>query len=71
MNGESFVGGFLVLGFVIFTAGFMAGMLAILMMPVSPELTTLEIMYFVLGLTIGVIATAAFLIVLKMRKKKR
>jgi hypothetical protein len=52
---QGLTGGFLVLGFAIFIAGFLTGMLAIALIPVKPDLAALELMLFVLGLLIGMV----------------
>jgi len=65
---KSFMGGFLVLGFAIFIAGFLTGMLAIALIPAEPECTTLGFMFFILGLIIGMVAIALLQIIIRLFK---
>lgn len=59
--------GFLVLGFVIFVAGFLVGMLAIAVIPVESDLTLLGFLFFALGLVVGLLTVG---LVLMLRRKK-
>jgi len=65
---EGFIGGFLVLGFVIFIVGFLTGMLAIAFIPVKPDSTTLALMVYVFGFITGMITIALMLVILKLRE---
>jgi uncharacterized membrane protein len=51
---KGFLGGFLVLGFALFIAGFLTGMLAFAAVQVSSDLTTLGIIVFLLGFVVGI-----------------
>jgi len=65
---DGFMGGFLVLGFVVFIAGFLVGMLAIMVMPVSADTTLLGLLFFVLGFVVGILAVGLIWLVFKRRK---
>ncbi|MEM3442306.1 MAG: hypothetical protein QXM86_00390 [Candidatus Bathyarchaeia archaeon] len=68
MDREGSMGDILVLGFVIFIAGFLAGLLAILMIPVSPDVTSFGVMYFILGFTVGIIVFAFVRLIMKSKR---
>lgn len=68
MDREGFIGSILVLGFVVFIAGFLAGLLAILMIPVSPDVTSFGVMYFILGFTVGIIVFALAWLIIKLKR---
>ncbi|MEM3551815.1 MAG: hypothetical protein QXV01_12090 [Candidatus Bathyarchaeia archaeon] len=59
----------LVLGFVIFIAGFLAGLLAILMIPVSPDVTIFGVIYFILGFAVGIIVFALMRLTVKIKRR--
>ena len=59
----------LVLDFAIFIAGFLTGMLAFGIIHVSSDITTLSVIIFALGFTIGIIAVGFAVIMLKRRKQ--
>lgn len=61
-------GASLVLDFAVFIAGFLTGMLAIAVIRVSSDITTLSVMIFALGFAIGVAVTLT--LVFWRRKKK-
>lgn len=61
------MGGFLVLSFAVFIAGFLTGMLAIALIPVQSDITTLGFMFFILGFVIGIGAT---LLLIMLRRGK-
>jgi hypothetical protein len=65
---EGFIGGFLVLGFVIFVIGFLTGMLAIAFIPVKPDVTTLSLMVFIFGFITGIMTIALMLVIVNVRK---
>ena len=65
---KGFIGGFLVLGFVIFIVGFLAGMVAIAFIPVSADSTTLSFMVFMFGLITGMVTVALLLVIIKLRE---
>jgi hypothetical protein len=65
---EGFLGGFLVLGFVIFIVGFLAGMVAISFIPINEEFTTLAFLVFVFGLIAGMVAVTLLLVIVKLRE---
>jgi len=60
---KGFLGGFLVLGFVIFVAGFLTGMLALAMVRVELDTTLLAFMLFLLGFILGVLTIALALVI--------
>jgi len=68
---EGFLGGFLVLGFVIFIVGFLAGMVAIAFIPVNAESTTLAFMVFIFGFITGMVTVALLLVIVKLRELTR
>ena len=68
---EGFIGGFLVLGFVIFIVGFLAGMMAIAFIPVNTESTTLAFMVFIFGFITGMVTVALLLVIVKLRELTR
>lgn len=55
---QAFLGGFLVFGFVIFTVGFLTGMLAFIMMPLTPTSEATGFIIFVFGFITGMITIA-------------
>jgi hypothetical protein len=65
---ESFIGGFIVLGFVIFLVGFLAGMVAISFIPVNAESTTLSFIVFIFGFITGMVTVALLLVTVKLRE---
>ena len=60
---RGFLGGFLVLGFVIFVAGFLMGMLALAMVRVEMDATLLAVMWLLLGFVLGVLTIALALVI--------
>jgi hypothetical protein len=68
---KGFLTGFLILGFAIFIAGFLTGMLALSVLGVSSDLTTLGLMIFALGLVGGILLIALTFAFLKWSKKQR
>ena len=67
---KGFVGGFLVLGVIIFVAGFLAGMLFLGTVHVSSDAATIGLMSFALGLITGMVTIALVLVVVKIRETK-
>jgi 4-amino-4-deoxy-L-arabinose transferase-like glycosyltransferase len=68
---EGFLGGFLVLGFIIFLVGFLAGMVAVALIPADTESTTLAFMVFVFGFITGMVTVAMLLAIVKLRELTR
>jgi len=68
---EGFIGGFLVLGFVIFIVGFLAGMVAIAFIPVNADSTTLAFMVFTFGFITGMVTVTLLLVIVKFRESTR
>ena len=68
---KGFLSGFLILGFAIFIAGFLTGMLAFTVVHVSSDLATLGLMIFVLGFVVGMLTVALTFIFMKWRRKQR
>ena len=67
---KGFVEGFLVLGIMIFVAGFLAGMLFLGMAHMSSDAATFGLLSFVLGLITGMVTITLVLVVIKVRKKE-
>ncbi|MBX5328983.1 MAG: hypothetical protein QHH18_06325 [Candidatus Bathyarchaeota archaeon] len=65
---DGFMGGFLVLSFVVFIAGFLVGMLAIMVMPVSVDMTMLGLLFLALGFVVGILAVGLVWLMFKRRK---
>jgi len=63
---EGFIGGFLVLGFVIFIVGFLTGILAVALIPVKPDFTTLGFMVFIFGFITGMVTVSLVLVIVKL-----
>ncbi len=68
---EGFLGGFLVLGFVVFILGFLTGMLAVAFIPVKADFTALALMVFIFGFITGMITVAMVLVIIKLRELTR
>ena len=68
--GKGFLGAFLVLGFALFIAGFLTGMLAFAVVPVSSDLTTLGTMVFLLGLVYGILTVTLAIVFSRWRMKR-
>ncbi|MEM3769592.1 MAG: hypothetical protein QXG76_00205 [Candidatus Bathyarchaeia archaeon] len=69
MLDKRFLAGFLVLGFAVFIAGFLAGILAIGLVPLKIEFMAL-FMVFSLGYIAGTLTVALVLIALQLLKLK-
>jgi len=67
---EGFLGGFIVLGFVIFIVGFLAGVVAAFI-SVSAESTTLAFLVFIFGFITGMVTIALLLVIVKFRELAR
>lgn len=65
---KGFLGGFLVLGFVIFVAGFLMGMLALAMVRVESDITLLAFMLFSLGFVLGLLTIGLVLVIMRLGK---
>lgn len=59
----------MILDFAIFIAGFLTGMLAFGVIHISSDITTLSVIIFALGFTIGIIAVGSAIIMLKRRNQ--
>ena len=68
---EGFLGGFLVLGFVIFIVSFLSGMLAIAFVPVNQDFGILAAVVLIFGFMAGVLTIALLLIIVKLRQLAR
>jgi hypothetical protein len=68
---EGFIGGFLVLGFVIFIVGFLAGMVTIAFIPVNAESTAGAFMVFIFGFITGMVTVALLLVIIKLRESAK
>jgi hypothetical protein len=67
---KGFLGGFLVLGFALFIAGFLTGVLAFAVVQVSSDLTTLGIMVFLLGFVVGILIVTLAIMFSRWRMKR-
>jgi len=65
---RGFLGGFLVLGFVIFVAGFLVGMLALAMVRVESDITLWAFMLFSLGFVLGLLTIALVLVIMRLNR---
>jgi hypothetical protein len=68
---EGFLGGFLILCFVIFIVGFLAGMVVVSFIPVNSEFTALALMVFVFGFMAGMVTVALLLVIVKLRELRK
>jgi hypothetical protein len=68
---EGFLGGFLVLGCIIFIVGFLAGMVAIAFIPFKSDFTMFTFMVFVFGFITGMVTVALLLVIVKLRELAR
>lgn len=68
---EGFMGGFLILGFVIFIAGFITGILTVALSAVTPDFTVSGFMIFTLGFITGMVTVALVLATLKLTELTR
>ena len=68
--GKGFLGAFLVLGFALFIAGFLTGMVAFAVLQVSSDLTTFGIMVFLLGFVAGILTVTLGYVFLRRRMKR-
>jgi ABC-type Co2+ transport system permease subunit len=64
---EGFLGGFLVLGFAIFIAGFLAGLVTAFI-SVSTEPTMLALIVFIFGFMTGIVTVAILRVIVKTRR---
>jgi hypothetical protein len=65
---KGFMGGFLVFGFAIFIVGFLTGMVAFIMMPLSPNADATGFIIFVFGFITGMTTIALLLATLKLTR---
>ena len=63
------LGSSLVLDFAVFIAGFLTGILAFDVIHVSSDITTINVIVFVLGFVVGIITTGFTIVLLKRRKQ--
>jgi len=68
---KGFLGDFLVLGFVIFIAGFLTGMLAIAVVSVSRDVMSVGVMLFALGFILGMLTIALTMVMIKLSKLQK
>ena len=71
MDLKGFTSGFLVLGFVVFIVGFLAGALAITLASVNFDSTALGFMVFIFGFITGMVTVALVLVIVKLGKLER
>ncbi|NWG11884.1 hypothetical protein HXY33_09100 [Candidatus Bathyarchaeota archaeon] len=65
---EGFFGGFLVFCFAVFIIGFLTGMLAFIMMPISPDADATGFMIFIFGFIAGMVTIALLLATVKLNQ---
>jgi hypothetical protein len=68
---KGFLGGFLVLGFVIFVVGFLTGMLALVVVSVGRDITSIGVMLFALGFILGMLTIALTMVMIKLSKLQK
>ena len=68
---QNSLSGVIVLGFALFIAGFLTGILAIAVIPLSIDVTTLGAMYFAIGMIMGIAISVMFFMAWKMRNKRK
>jgi len=68
---EGFIGGFLVLGFVIFLLGFLIGLFAVAFIPIKPDYTALMFLVSIFAFIAGMATVALLLVVVKAREINR
>jgi hypothetical protein len=68
---KGFLGGFMVLGFGLFIAGFLTGMLALAVLNVTPDFATLGILIFAVGFIVGMLTVALTLVATKLNKTQK
>ena len=71
MDLKGFTSGFLVLGFVVFIVGFLAGALAITLASVNFDSTALGFMVFIFGFITGMVTVVLLLVIVKSRELAR
>lgn len=67
---RGFLGGFLVLAFAVFIAGFLTGILAIAVLNFSLEVATLGFIYFLVGLITGLVILVIAITAWRIRKQE-
>ncbi len=65
---EGFTSGFLILGLVIFIAGFLMGMLAIALIPAKADYTVLGLLLFSFGFVLGMVVIALMWVVVRLNE---
>jgi hypothetical protein len=68
---KGFLEGFFVLGFGLFIAGFLTGMLALAVLNVSPDFATLGLLIFSVGFIVGMLTIALTLVVVKLTRAQK
>jgi hypothetical protein len=68
---KGFLGGFLVLGFGLFIAGFLAGMLALAVLNATPDFTTMGLLIFAFGFIVGILTAALTLVVVELMRAQK
>lgn len=68
---EGFTSGFLVLGFVVFIVGFLAGALAIALSSLNFDSTALGFMVFMFGFITGMATIALVIVIVKLGRLER
>ena len=68
---KGFLGGFMVLGFGLFIAGFLTGMLALAVLNVTPDFATLGILIFAVGFIVGMLTVALTLVATKLNRTQK
>jgi hypothetical protein len=68
---KGFLGGFMVLGFGLFIAGFLTGMLALAVLNVTPDFATLGILIFAVGFIVGMLTVTLTLLATKLNRTQK
>jgi uncharacterized membrane protein YciS (DUF1049 family) len=59
---------FWVLGFVVFITGFLAGVLAIALIPTKPDASTQQLLIFAFGFITGIVVASSIYVVVKVER---
>jgi hypothetical protein len=68
---KGFLGGFLILGFGLFIAGFLIGMVSLAVLNVTPDFGTLGLLIFAVGFLLGMMAVALTLVVVRLSRTQK
>jgi hypothetical protein len=68
---KGFLGGFMVLGFGLFIAGFLIGMLSLAVLNVTPDYATLGLLIFAIGFIVGMLTVALSFVIVKLSRLQK